>query len=86
MLDAMKVDVKAEAQANGVGILAMATGTGKTRTALKIIDKMFEEDLNYKFKDKLPAGRTREAMTRLMTVCRELEADGSLIYENVMSR
>ncbi|NQV47499.1 MAG: hypothetical protein HQ504_06920 [Rhodospirillaceae bacterium] len=48
--------------------------------------KMFEEDLNYKFKDKLPAGRTRKAMTRLMAICKELEADESLVYENVMSR
>jgi len=48
--------------------------------------KMFEEDLNFEFKDGVPQARAREAMGRLMVTAETLESDGSLVYENIMSR
>jgi len=48
--------------------------------------KTFVEDLDYHFRDKLPPAREREAFERLIKTAKELEADGSLVYENVMSR
>jgi len=43
--------------------------------------KMFSEDLIYKFKDDVPASRIENAIARLIRTARELEEEGSLIFE-----
>ncbi|MBC8267618.1 MAG: hypothetical protein H8E36_02615 [Rhodospirillaceae bacterium] len=48
--------------------------------------KMFEEDLVYQFKDGIPAQRAKQAIKRLIETAKDLEVEGSLTYENVMSR
>jgi hypothetical protein len=48
--------------------------------------KMFEEDLVYQFKDGIPAQRAKQAINRLIETTKDLEVEGSLTYENVMSR
>ena len=48
--------------------------------------KMFEEDLIYQFKDGIPAQRAKQAISRLIETTKDLEVEGSLTYENVMSR
>ncbi len=48
--------------------------------------KMFEEDLLYQFKDGVPAARAKKAINRLIETTKDLEVEGSLTYENVMSR
>ena len=48
--------------------------------------KMFEEDLLYQFKDGVPAARAKQAINRLIETTKDLEVEGSLTYENVMSR
>ncbi|MBT3238853.1 MAG: hypothetical protein HOK06_07995 [Rhodospirillaceae bacterium] len=48
--------------------------------------KMFVEDLNYQFQGDLPSGRENDSFKRLIAMAKELEADGSLVYENVASR
>lgn len=48
--------------------------------------KMFEEDLVYSFKDGVPEPRTKQAIHRLIEITKDLEVEGSLTYENIMSR
>lgn len=48
--------------------------------------KMFEEDLLYQFKDGVPKQRTKQAINRLIDITKDLEVEGTLVYENVMSR
>lgn len=48
--------------------------------------KIFEEDLMYKFKDDVPDARTRKSINRLIEIAKDLEVEGTLVYENVMSR
>lgn len=48
--------------------------------------KIFAEDLAFKFKDGVPRGRIRDAVDRLSRTARDLEGEGTLVYENVVSR
>lgn len=48
--------------------------------------KIFEEDLLYKFRDDVPDARTRQSINRLIEIAKDLEVEGTLTYENVMSR
>jgi hypothetical protein len=48
--------------------------------------KMFEEDLLYQFKDGVPGPKAKQAINRLIEIAKDLEVEGSLNYENVMSR
>ena len=45
--------------------------------------KMFEEDLIYQFKDGVPKPRTKKAINRLIEIAKDLEVEGTLVYENV---
>lgn len=42
--------------------------------------KMFNEDLNYEFRDGLPENRRCEAIDRLIALARDLELDGDLVF------
>lgn len=42
--------------------------------------KIFVEDLVFKFRDGLPAGRLRQAIDNLSRCVRQLESDGTLVY------
>jgi hypothetical protein len=48
--------------------------------------KMFEEDLIYQFKDGIPEPKVKQAIHRLIETTKDLEVEGTLNYENVMSR
>lgn len=48
--------------------------------------KIFEEDLVFQFKDGVPVQRAKQAINRLIEITKDLEVEGSLVYENVMSR
>ncbi|MBL6932611.1 MAG: hypothetical protein ISR45_06640 [Rhodospirillales bacterium] len=48
--------------------------------------KMFEEDLIYQFRDGVPGPKVKQAINRLIETAKDLEVEGSLNYENVMSR
>jgi len=45
--------------------------------------KVFEEDLIYQFKDGVPKPRTKKAINRLIKIAKDLEVEGTLVYENV---
>ena len=48
--------------------------------------KVFVEDLVFKFKDEIPAARITAAIDNMSEIARQLEGEGTLIYENVVSR
>ena len=48
--------------------------------------KIFIEDLAYKFREDVPEFRITAAISRLVGVAKELEGDGTLVYENVIKR
>ena len=48
--------------------------------------KIFSEDLAYRFKDKVPASRAAAAIERLSAAVAGLEEEGALFYENVIRR
>ncbi len=48
--------------------------------------KIFIEDLAYKFREEVSESRTAAAINRLVGVAKELEGDGTLVYENVIKR
>lgn len=48
--------------------------------------KVFVEDLDFQSREEQPEGLERDAFKRLIKTARKLEADGSLVYENVVSR
>ncbi len=48
--------------------------------------KMFEEDLIYQFRDGVPDPRIKQSINRLIDIAKDLEVEGTLNYENVMSR
>ena len=48
--------------------------------------KIFSEDLAYRFKDKVPASRADAAIERLSAAVAGLEEEGALFYENVIRR
>ena len=48
--------------------------------------KIFMEDLDYKFREEVSKTRITAAIDRLVGVAKELEGDGTLIYENVIKR
>ena len=48
--------------------------------------KIFIEDLTYKFREAVSESRITAATKRLVGVAKELEGDGSLVYEDVIKR
>jgi hypothetical protein len=48
--------------------------------------KIFIEDLTYKFREAVSESRIAAATKRLVGVAKELEGDGSLVYEDVIKR
>jgi hypothetical protein len=48
--------------------------------------KIFIEDLAYKFREEVSETRMTAAIDRLAGLARELESDGTLVYENVIKR
>lgn len=48
--------------------------------------KIFIEDLAYKFREGATGSQTTASIGRLMGVAKELEAEGTLVYENVIKR
>ncbi len=48
--------------------------------------KILAEDLAFTFRDGLPAGRLKTAIQNLSDRIRDLEGDGTITYDNVVSR
>ncbi|OHC74918.1 MAG: hypothetical protein A3G18_01160 [Rhodospirillales bacterium RIFCSPLOWO2_12_FULL_58_28] len=47
--------------------------------------KMITEDLNYKFENGVPSGTVKSAFNRLIKTAKNLESEGSMIFENIAS-
>jgi hypothetical protein len=48
--------------------------------------KIFVEDLDYAFREEVSETRMTAAINRLVSLAKELEDDGTLVYENVIKR
>jgi hypothetical protein len=48
--------------------------------------KMLMEDLSYKFRDGLPGPQAAASMTRLLDLADQMEAAGTLVYENISKK
>ncbi len=53
-----------------------------TETSKKII----AEDLDFQFRDDIPGATIKEAIDRLARIAKDLEGEGTLIYENIITR